>query len=65
MFDDCILENFVGNFPFNWTTFTAKFLQFPNHRISVVVIRNRVNRGVRFFLEISADYVFYGDSRVA
>ena len=43
---------------------TAEFLQFPNHRIRVVLIGKRVNRGAGFDLEIPVDYNFYGDSRI-
>ena len=43
---------------------TAEFLQFPNHRIRVVLIGKRVNRGAGFGLEIPVDYNFYGDSRI-
>ena len=43
---------------------TAEFLQFPNHRLRVVLIGKRVNRGAGFGLEIPVDYNFYGDSRI-
>ena len=43
----------------------AKFLQFPNHRIHVVVTGNLVNRDDGFGLKIiPIEYIFYGDSRV-
>ena len=42
----------------------AEFRQFLNHRIHVVVTGKRVNQGAGFDLEIAADYIFQGDSRV-
>ena len=42
----------------------AKFLQFPNHHICLVVTGTRVNRGLEFGLEILVDYIFCEDSRV-
>ena len=56
-------KKLLGMFHFNWSKLAAKILQFPNHRICVVVTGKRVKRGLRFGLKIT-DYNFYGDSRV-
>ena len=58
MFDDCISKKVVGRVPFNWSKLAAKSPQFPNHRIRVVITRNRVNRGAGFGQEIPVDYIF-------
>ena len=60
MFDDCISKNVVGHVPFNWSKLAAKFLQFPNHRIRVIVTGKQVNRSAGFGLKIPVDYcIFY------
>ena len=64
MFDNCISKNVVGHVPFNWGKLVAKFLQFPNHQVRVVVTGMLVNRGAEFGLEIPLGYTSYGDSRV-
>ena len=64
IFDDCISKNVVGHVPFNWSKLAAKFLQFPNHHIHVVVTDTRVNRSTEFGLEIPLDYIFYEDSGI-
>ena len=64
MFDHCISKKFLGHVLFNWGKLGAKFLQFPNHRIYVVVIGKQMNQGAGFSLEILVDYSFYGDSTV-
>ena len=43
MFADCISKNVVGHVPFNWSKLGAKYLQFPNNRICLVVAGKRVN----------------------
>ena len=63
MFDDFISKKFVGNIPFDWSKLAAKFLQFPNHHIHVVVTGKRVNRGAGFGVEIPVDYIFKGNFR--
>lgn len=50
--------------PLNWSKFADKFLQFSNHGIHVDVTRMQVDRSAGFSLEIPADYIFYGGSRV-
>ena len=58
MFDDCISKKVTEHFPFNWSKLVAKFLQFPNHRIYVVVTEKQVNHCAVFGLEIPIDYIF-------
>ena len=65
MFEDFISKNVAGHIPLNWSKLAAKFMQFPNHHIRVVVTGKQVNRGAEFGLEIPLDYIFYGDSIVA
>ena len=64
MFDDCISKNVVWHVSFNWGKLAAKFLQFLNYHVRVVVTGARVNRGAEFGLVIPLDYIFYGDSSV-
>ena len=64
MFGNCISKNVAGQVPFNWSKLVAKFLQFPNDQIHVVVTGTRKERGAEFSLEIPLHYIFYGDSRV-
>ena len=40
-----------------------KFLSLPNHRISVWVKGKIINRGVGYGLELSAEYIFYGNEK--
>ena len=51
-------------FRFNWGKLAAKFLQFQNRHIYVVVRETRVNRVAEFDLEIPLNYIFYGGSSV-
>ena len=60
MFDDCISKEVVGHVPFNWSNLAAKFVQFPNHRIRIVVTGKR---GAAFGLEKPVDYSFYADTK--
>ena len=65
MFDDCISKKIVGHVPFSWSKLAAKFLQFPNHRIRVIMTWKWVNRVDGFGMKIPVDCIFYRDSRVA
>ena len=40
-----------------------KFFSLPNHSIRVYVKGKRINRGVRYGLEIPAEYVLYGSEK--
>ena len=56
LFDDCISQTVVGHVPFDWSALAAKYLQFQNHHIHVVVTGKQVN--LDFGLEIPADNIF-------
>ena len=55
IFDDSISKKVIGGIPFGWSKLTAKFLQFPNHRIRVVLTEKWVTRNAGFDLERTVD----------
>ena len=67
MYDDLVASRIVsriaGHVPRNYTPVFARFLMLPNHSIRCRVTGQRVNRGASIGLEVSADYIFYGDAK--
>ena len=47
--------------PFCHLVMFKKFLSLPGHSIRVCVNGERINRGAGCELEISAEYIFYGN----
>lgn len=59
-----VSKNVVGHVPFNWSKLATTFLHFPNCHICIVETGKWENRGAGSGLEMSADNIFYRDSRV-
>ena len=52
-----------GQVPFCHSLMFKKFHSLPNHSIRVCVKGERINRGVGYGQEISAEYVFYDNEK--
>ena len=52
-----------GQVPFCYSLMFKKFLSLPNHSIRVCLTGKRINRGVRYGLQIAPEYLFYGNEK--
>ena len=52
-----------GQVPFCYSLMFKKSFSLPNHSIIVCAKGKIINRGVGYWLEIPAEYIFYGNEK--
>ena len=53
-----------GQIPFCYSLMFKKFISFRNQSIRVCVKGKRINHGVGYGLEVSAEYIFYDNKKL-